>query len=259
MVDFFKAQGVKYGYKKDQPILCDLSFEIKKGEIVGLLGLNGSGKTTFLKCVLGELKYDGKIELEGCDLSKMSTKALASKLGYIPQTEGLDINISVLDVVLMGFYDRVPLFANPTKEQKKRAMEVLSDVGLTGFEDRDYKTLSGGERQLVLIARTLLRDCPLFVLDEPDSSLDAKNKASILSLLKSEAKKSDRSILIAMHDISSALNFCDRIVLLENGRIGGDISPDKCSIEELITKLERVYGKISVQKIGESFATVIYG
>lgn len=259
MVDFFSAEGVKYGYSRDIAILNGISFKMKKGEIVGLLGLNGSGKTTFLKCVLGELKYSGQILLEGENLSKMSTKALAAKVGYIPQKEGADLSMSVVDVVLMGFYDSIPLFLNPNKAQKQRAIEAIADVGLAGFENRDYTSLSGGERQLVLIARTLLRNCGLLVLDEPDSSLDAKNKVTVLNLLKERVKKEDKSILLAMHDVTFALNFCDRLILLENGTIGADICLNECNMDYIKSALERVYGKVDVGKIEKSYAAVIRG
>lgn len=249
MADFFKVSNLSFGYNKDKLILNDINFSIDKGEIVGLIGLNGSGKSTLLKCALNDLKYSGDIELDGSKIKDIKSKELAKKIGYIPQNDGIDISLSVLDVVLMGYYDLIPLFASPTKEQKLSAMQALESVGLKEFYDRDYLSLSGGEKQLCLLARTLLRQCPLLILDEPDSSLDAKNKLNVLNTLKAQCKAQNRSVLLAMHDLTFALNYCDRLLLLDGGKIIAHFNPNKTPPEQIKSNLRSVYGNIEIAKI----------
>jgi iron complex transport system ATP-binding protein len=250
MADFFKITNLSFGYGKDKLNLNDINCDISRGEVVGLIGLNGSGKSTLLKCVLNELKYQGDIELCGVNLKNAHSKELAKLIGYIPQSDGIDISLSVLDVVLMGFYDLIPLFSSPNKEQKKLASDALERVGLKDFYDRDYLSLSGGEKQLCLLARTLLRKCPLLILDEPDSSLDAKNKLNVLNTLKSECKAQNRSVLLALHDLTFALNYCDRLLLLSGGKIMADFKPNELTAEKIKLILCQIYGNLEVVKIG---------
>jgi iron complex transport system ATP-binding protein len=250
MADFFKVSNLSFGYDKQRKILSDINFSVEQGEIVGLIGLNGSGKSTLLKCALNELKYDGQIELDGVKLKEAKSKELAKLIGYIPQSDGIDISLSVLDVVLMGFYDLIPLFASPSKEQKNVAMCTLEKIGMKDFADRDYLSLSGGEKQLCLLARTLLRQCPLLILDEPDSSLDAKNKLSVLNTLKAQCREQNRSVLLAVHDLTFALNYCDRLLLLNGGKISADFKPHEMAPESIKNILSGVYGKIEIEKIG---------
>jgi iron complex transport system ATP-binding protein len=109
--------------------------------------------------------------------------------------------------------------------------------------------LSGGEKQLCLLARTLVRDCPLLIMDEPDSSLDAKNKATVLNLVKDKVKENNRSLLIALHDITFALNFCDRLLLLKDGTIFSQFKPQQCEITQIKLLLSAIYGNIEIGEV----------
>jgi iron complex transport system ATP-binding protein len=248
MDNFFCAKDVTFSYGNNA-ILKGVSFTMQRGEVVGILGLNGSGKSTLLKCILNELAYSGNISMNGQSFKKMKLKELAKLVGYIPQSDGIDLSLSVLDVVLMGFHDAISLFASPTKVQKELARKTLASVGLGGFEERDYLSLSGGEKQLCLLARTLVRDCPLFLMDEPDSSLDAKNKATVLNLVKDKVKENNRSLLIALHDITFALNFCDRLLLLKDGTIYSQFNPRETEVSQIQLLLSAIYGKIELGEV----------
>jgi iron complex transport system ATP-binding protein len=248
MDNLFCAENVAYSYG-DNNILKGVSFSMGRGEVVGILGLNGSGKSTLLKCILKGLKFSGDISIDGQPLREIKYKQLAKLVGYIPQSDDIDITITVLDVVLMGFHDSLSLFATPTKAQKEIARQTLESVGLGGFEDRDYLSLSGGEKQLCLLARTLLRDCPLLIMDEPDSSLDAKNKSAVLNLVKDKVKGTNRSLLIALHDVTFALNYCDRLLLLKDGAIYSQFSPEESTISQIQLLLSAIYGNIEIGKV----------
>ncbi|MBO4990147.1 MAG: ABC transporter ATP-binding protein [Clostridia bacterium] len=226
-------------YRPDRPILKGVSLLIERGEIVGLLGLNGSGKTTLFRCILGTLPYKGSVLFEGNPLGKNASKAI----GYIPQGTSVP-SLSVLDFVLLAFYDELPLFASPTKEQKERAKAMLEEVGIA-YAEEDCASLSGGERQLALLARTFLRPCPLLVLDEPDASLDARNKKRVLGLLKRKIKEENRAALLSLHDLTFALNYCDRLLLLKDGMIYADFSPKDTPLEEM-ERILSVYGKMKI-------------
>ena len=135
---------------------------------------------------------------------------------------------------------------HPKQEDIKKALEK---VGLGGREGENFLSLSGGERQLCLLARALVQKSAFLVLDEPDSSLDVKNKVAVLSALRQSAAREGRGVLIAMHDVSSALRFCDRIALLQDGKILSCFSPRECSEEEISLTLSRVYGTIAVSEM----------
>jgi iron complex transport system ATP-binding protein len=248
MDNFFCAKNVAFSYG-DNNILKGVSFSMQRGEVVGIIGLNGSGKSTLLKCILNGLKYSGDIQINGQSLSKIKLKELAKLVAYIPQSDGIDISITVQDVVLMGFHDAVSLFATPTKAQRELARRTLESVGLVGFEERDYLSLSGGEKQLCLLARTLVRDCPLLIMDEPDSSLDAKNKATVLNLVKDKLKENNRSLLIALHDVTFALNYCDRLLLLKDGEIYSQFNPRETEIAKIQLLLSAIYGNIEIGEV----------
>jgi iron complex transport system ATP-binding protein len=248
MDNFFSVKNVAASYG-DNKILKDVSFSLERGEVVGIIGLNGSGKSTLLKCILNDIKYNGDIQIDGKNLNKIKLKELAKLVAYIPQSDSIDLSLTVLDVVLMGFHDALSLFASPKNKQKELAKATLKSVGLGGFEERDYLNLSGGEKQLCLLARTLVRDCPLLIMDEPDSSLDAKNKATVLNLVKAKVKENNRALLIALHDVTFALNFCDKLLLLKDGTILSQFNPRKTEIPQIQLLLSAIYGNIEIGEI----------
>ena len=165
-------------------ILNHLSLSVENpGHMIALLGPNGSGKTTLLRAICGELSHSGHVLLNGQDLTALSPKALAGLVSYIPQQSGISISMSALDVVLMGFYSRLKLFEQPSAKMREAALQALVSVGMDDFANRDYLTLSGGEQQLVILARTLIEDTSLLLFDEPDSSLDLGNKYRMMGLI----------------------------------------------------------------------------
>lgn len=231
------------------PILEQITYSVKEpGHMIALLGPNGSGKTTLLRSICWEIPHDGEIRLNGTDLSGLPPKKLASHISYIPQQSGISISMSVLDVVLMGFYSRLRLLAQPTGSMREEALRALSLVGMADFSDRDYLTLSGGEKQLVILARTLIEDTTLLLFDEPDSSLDLGNKYRMLRLISQMVRKADapskKSALICLHDPVLALNFCDTLLLLKNGRLIHPLHPAGDPLSEMEQAFSEIYGPI---------------
>ena len=150
------VNDLSYSYTKDVPVLKGVSFTAEKGEFLSVLGPNGAGKSTLFRCLLGGIDgYSGSIELDGREVRGLSRREMAARIAYIPQIHRPTFGYSVLDTALMGLTRELSPFRSPTAEQEKRAMEALEQMGVARLAARNFATLSGGEQQLVLIARAL--------------------------------------------------------------------------------------------------------
>ena len=245
-MSFFTTKNISAGYGKD-PIIKDISFEIKESSLVGILGANGSGKTTLLKAICGILPHVGVCTLEGCELEKLSSKQIANLISYIPQKSGISIDISALDVVLMGFNPKLHLLEYPNQEMKKIALEALKEVDLIEKAEKNFMHLSEGQKQLCILARTIVASSRLLLLDEPESALDFNYRYRMLSLIKNYTKKNQSSAFVTLHDPSLALNYCDSLILLSDGQIIGEIYPGSDTIDKMEEMLSIIYGKVSLQ------------
>ena len=214
---------------------CSLS--IRNGELTALLGPNGCGKSTLIKGLCQSVAVKGVCLVDGEKLSD-DPKTLAKHLAYIPQRSGVNITLSVLDVVLMGANHRSSVFGDYNRHQRTEAVDVLqkfTDIP----PDTDFLTLSEGQKQLVILARAFFQSAGNLLLDEPESALDFNNKHMILSKIQ-ELAASGKCILVTLHDPSLALRYCDRLLFMKDGEIVGDAytagaDPDK--LEELFRKL----------------------
>ena len=246
-MSYLSVKGVTAGYGK-QMILENISFRLEDGVLMGIIGANGSGKTTLLKALCGILPHQGTCVLEDVVLEQLSARQMARLVSYIPQRSGISIDISVLDVVLMGFNPQLGLLAHPTKKMKDAAMRALSQVGLGGKEETNYLHLSEGQKQLCILARTLVSDSKLLLLDEPESALDFRFRHQMLSLLRKWVTSGARSAIVTLHDPTLALNFCDKLLLLGDDGVLCIIDPKTDSLEKMEQMLRRVYGGISLQR-----------
>lgn len=246
-MSFFTVEGLCASYGK-RKILSDISFSLEEGRILGILGANGCGKTTLLKCICGILPHDGVCTLLGERLEVMSSRNIAKKCSYIPQRSGIGIEISALDVVLMGFNPQLRLLEHPNEEMRIKAQASLAAVGLAGRENEDYLSLSEGQKQLCILARTLVSDANLLLLDEPESALDFRYRYKILEILKKWIVSQKRSALVTLHDGTLALNYCDELLLLSGGSVLGTVKPKTDPIEKTEEMLSKIYGNISLQK-----------
>lgn len=246
-MSFFIADNISAGYGKEN-VVKEVSFSIESGCLSGILGANGSGKTTLLKAICGIISHSGGCSLEGVSLEGLSPKELSRLCGYIPQRSGISIDISALDVVLMGFNPHLGLLESPTKQMKQAALQALTEVGLGDKAQQNYLHLSEGQKQLCILARTLVTDSKLLLLDEPESALDFRFRYKMLSLLRDYAKNGSKAALVSLHDPSLALNYCHRLLLVDEGRLIGIIHPETDSIEEMESLLCRIYGSISLQR-----------
>lgn len=247
-MSFFLVDSVTAGYGKSN-VIEQISFSVDKGMMVGVLGANGSGKTTLLKSLCGILPHGGTCLLEGKALENLSARQIARVAGYIPQRSGITIDISALDVVLMGFNPRLQLLEHPGKEMKEAAKKALQQVGLGGKEETNYLHLSEGQKQLCILARTLVSGCKLLLLDEPESALDFRFRHHMLELLRGWMTKNQTSALITLHDPILALNYCDKLLLLADGVLLGELLPHAHSLQEMERLLTQIYGPVSLQRL----------
>ena len=246
-MSYLSVKGITAGYGK-QPVIENISFRLEKGTLMGVIGANGSGKTTLLKALCGILPHKGVCTLEDTDLGQLSAKQIAKLVSYIPQRSGILIDISVLDVVLMGFNPRLGLLEHPTKNMKDAAMQALVQVGLAGKEETNYLHLSEGQKQLCILARTLVSGSRLLLLDEPESALDFRFRHQMLSMLRDWVTSTKSSAVVTLHDPSLALNFCDKLLLLSDGGVLGTIEPKADPLDKMEQMLSMVYGPISLQR-----------
>jgi len=210
------VRGLDFSYN-GKNALSDMNLDLRGGNLIGLVGPNGSGKSTLLKIMDGILKPGrGCILLDGKDISSMGRKELARGVGYVPQSTRFLFPKSVFDTVLMG---RIP-HGNwaPTGKDLKTVSRVLEELQLGDLSGRDLNSLSGGQKQKVMIARAFAQEPDVLLLDEPTSSLDLANQIDIMELIKGLTEKGILAVM-AVHDLNLALRYCDSFVLLKAGKL----------------------------------------
>lgn len=242
---WLRVEGLTAGYGKRQ-ILRDVSFSLDKGTLTGLLGGNGCGKTTLLRTVCQQIPHEGSCYLGKLRLEESSTRELARHISYIPQKSGIGIALPVLDVVLMGLNPWLGLLERPSRMQREKACRALEKVGMEDQKDRDFQTLSEGQKQLVLLARTILEDTGMLMLDEPDSALDFPNRYRILTILKKMTVGKERAGLLCLHDPVLALEFCDQLLLMKDGMVQSVLCPGRDSLQKMEQALSKLYGPLSL-------------
>ena len=247
-MSFFSVNNLTAGYGNGH-VVKDVSFVLDSGCLMGVLGANGSGKTTMLKAICSILPHAGSCQLEQTRLENLSVRQMAKLCSYVPQRSGISIDISVLDVVLMGFNPQLGLLAHPTRTMRQTALNVLAQVGLEKKAHMNFMHLSEGQKQLCIMARTMVAGSKLLLLDEPESALDFRYRYQILELLSHLVKQTQSSAIVALHDPVLALNYCKCLLLLAEGNAAGMIHPQTDSLETMQQMLSRIYGNVSLQYI----------
>lgn len=218
-------------------VLEDVSFHADEGKLLAILGPNGVGKTTLFRCILGLLPgYTGDILLDGANARSLSPRALAHRIAYIPQQHGQAFNYSVLDMVLMGTSHMLSAFSAPRARELAAARAALSQIGILPLAEKNYAHLSGGEQQLVLIARALAQQTTTLLMDEPTSSLDYGNQTRILEQVHALTREG-YTILLSTHNPQHALWYADAALALQDGRVAAFGEPARVLTPALISNL----------------------
>jgi manganese/zinc/iron transport system ATP- binding protein len=199
-----------------KPILWDIDMDIPVGSLTAIVGPNGAGKSTLFKAILGIIQpIAGRVDVFGCPLHRHR-----ASIAYIPQRNAVDWDFptTVLDTVLMGTYGDLGWFRRPGPNEHKRAMHALNQVGMDFFKDRHINQLSGGQQQRVFLARALVQDASIYMMDEPFVGIDAVTEKTIIDILK-ELKKAQKTIVVVHHDLQTITDYFDLIGLLNVRKI----------------------------------------
>ena len=221
-------------------VLKKLSVSIQKQDFVGLIGPNGSGKSTLLKIMGGILKADsGSIQFKKSSVSKINKKLFAQSVSWIPQDHPLVFPFKVSEIVMMGRHPYLSALSFESAKDLDITRQAMETTMTSQFSDRFFNEISGGEKQRVMIASALAQKPEMMLLDEPTSALDLKYQIQILNILKNLNAKHKMTLVIAMHDLNLASQFCNRLVLLSEGKIVRDGTPEQVLEKDI---LEQVYG-----------------
>jgi iron complex transport system ATP-binding protein len=212
-------QEVSFGYARGQEALSHLSLEVPAGSVMAILGPNGAGKTTLLHTALGRLQpHAGQVILDGCPLRNYTRREIGQYMGLVPQSERIPFEYSLCDYALFGRTPYLHPLEMPGEADRLAALQALTQVGMEEMADRSINSLSGGERQLAMLARALAQQPRLLLLDEPTSHLDLSNKGRLLSLLR---RLSDEgvTILLTTHEPEVAAMIATHLVLMRKGQV----------------------------------------
>jgi iron complex transport system ATP-binding protein len=213
------AENVTHAYENGTPALQNISFTVERGRILYLLGRNGSGKTTLMGCLCGVIQpQHGTITFDNVPLMRYSAPQRAQRVGMIPQLHQPAFAYTVRDMVLMGRAPYLGLFGTPSRSDDEITDQALESVGLIDDRNRIYTQLSGGERQLVLIARGLAQQCAVLLMDEPDAHLDLYNQHQVMEKVQQLAS-GGLSFIVSSHLPNNALNYADSVLILKSGHM----------------------------------------
>jgi len=246
-----KVQNISVGYKNGRIILKDLGFELGQGQILAILGPNGAGKTTLLRCINAMIRpWAGVVQIEDADVLRMSAGEIARNLGYVAQRNEAG-RMTVFDAVLLGRKPHLRWKAG--KEDMAKVAGALHQLGLEDLALRHIDELSGGELQKVCIARALVQEPKVLLLDEPTSSLDLKNQLDILNTIGRVVKEHQIAAVMTMHDLNLAFRFADRFLFLKKGTVFADGRLDQVNANMIAA----VYG-VNVDIIRHNGQVVIF-
>ncbi len=206
-------------------VLKSVSFTARPGEVTGLIGPNGAGKSTLLRVLAGLVKPDvGSVSLGDEDLSNFNPRERARRISYMPQHDAIH-PFTALETVLMGRYTHLGRFELEGRRDRQIAREAMARTETVEFESRQLDRVSGGERQRVILARALAQQADILLLDEPSASLDLRHRLSIMETVRSEASNRGVAVVVALHDVSLAGTYCDRLSMMSYGSIVHDGEP----------------------------------
>lgn len=250
------ARGVQVSFGQ-RPVLNGIDFVLKPGELVGLVGPNGSGKTTLLHTLTGYMHASaGNVQLGGHAIESLSRASIARQLAFVPQFTDTVYGFTVDEMVLMGRYPYSGFAMVDSSKHAALTADALAQLGIAHLHGRIFNELSGGERQLVLLARALVQETPILIMDEPLTALDLRHQFEVMQGLHTHAHRPGNAAVATFHDLPAAARWCDRIVLLKAGNVVASGPP-----REVISpaNLEAVYGvqaNVEFNNSGDMILTV---
>ncbi|MDO5828049.1 MAG: ABC transporter ATP-binding protein [Methanobrevibacter sp.] len=234
------VKNISFSYDKDSPAVFEnISFSIEKGDVLCVLGPNGTGKTTLIKCINGLHKVnEGEVYLNGANIQNLSFRDISRTVGYIPQGHVPSFPFTVFDVVLMGRSPYVNITSSPKEKDREIAMNALETLGIEDLKDKPYTNLSGGERQLVFLARVLAQEPDLLILDEPTNHLDFGNQIKLLEIIE-QLSKLGLAVIMSSHYPDHAFLAASKVAIMKDKGFIDFGTPDDVLSEE---NLKKAYG-----------------
>lgn len=212
-----KVENGCFGYPKQDEILTDINIQLDEGHILSVLGPNGIGKTTLLKCMIGLMPWSrGRSLLMGNDIRNMRSKEIWNTISYIPQSHGFSFSYTGLEMVMLGRSSHLGLFQQPGKKEIELAEQMMERVGITRLADKDCNHMSGGELQMVLIAKALINEPKLIILDEPETGLDFHNQILVLNMVEKLAHEENISAIMNTHYPTNAMSIADEAFMMNH-------------------------------------------
>lgn len=249
---------LRYAYG-GREALRGIGHALAEGLVTGLIGPNGSGKTTMVRLLSGELRPTaGQALLDGSPVNAIGERKRARMVSVVPQRASLEFDFTVLDMVLMGRQPYLRRFEREGEDDVLRARQAMSALGIEPLEARNARTLSGGEWQRVLIARTLCQDTPVMLMDEPVSSLDMRHQMEVLGMIRRLSREQAKTIVLVLHDLNLAAHYCDRLLLLKEGALAAQGSPTQVLTEARMREVYGIETKIERDGTGEVLIRPVY-
>jgi iron complex transport system ATP-binding protein len=237
-VSLLRISNIDFSYG-NRKVLDQVNLEVKTGEVICIVGENGAGKSTLIKCINGINRVaSGPIEFQGRQIKEIPKKKLSRLIGYVPQSTPINFPATVFDVILLG---RIPHIEwKVGKKDREIVSDIILELNIEHLAFRPFNQLSGGERQKVLIARALVQQPKLLLLDEPTSDLDLRHQLEVMETIRNAVKEgADMSAIIAIHDLNLASKFSDKIAVMHKGRIEVTGKSTEVITADIIS---RVYG-----------------
>ncbi len=232
-------------------ILKNINLKVKVGEIIGIIGPNGSGKTTLLKSLNGiNEDIEGSIYIKEKEIRKYGKKDLAKYISFMNQNSNIGFDFPCIDIVTLGRYPYLKRFQEYSREDIKKAEYYMEQTNTLKFRNRMITELSGGERQRVLFAKTLTQESEIILLDEPTASLDMKYEEEMFTIM-SKLKAKNKSVIVIVHNLRVAIKYCTRLIMMSEGEIVADGSPEMVITEENLRNIYGIKAKVYRNKYNE--------
>lgn len=232
-----RVKDLYFSHQKGQPILNGLSFSIKKGDVLCLLGPNGTGKTTLIRCLLGMNRVEsGDVYIDNVNTKNMNVKEVSKKVAYVPQTTMVSFPYTVNDMVIMGRNPHIGYLSAPGKKDQEIVAQTLKDLDITHLQKRVFSELSGGEKQMVMVARALVQQAEIMIMDEPTASLDYGNESKILRTIK-QISDTGISIILITHSPNHAFLSGNKVAIMKSGKIQAYGKPNEVITSPCLSEL----------------------